>query len=185
MQPAFFIESTKGAAERLGMRVVEDDHIALEQFAPAQLSILTLFQFMIGNTDWSVRKGRAEAACCHNGKVLAPAYSDSGWVVLPYDFDLAGLINTKYAAPSEKLRIKSVHHRLYRGFRRSNKYLDMPIGRFNVNRAAIKALFQNGPDGCSKNKPALKYLRRFYAIINDEERRKKEIFGDCRGSKAS
>lgn len=184
VQPAFFIESDKRAAKRLDMRTVAADTVKLSQLEPQMLSILTLFQFMIGNTDWSVRKGPDEEGCCHNGKLIGPPDSDSGWVVLPYDFDQAGLINTKYSAPSDVLPIKSVRQRLYRGYCYNINDLDRTVALFNDNRAAIEALFSAGPDGGSKNASALKYLRGFYDIVNDPKKRQKRIIDDCLGKKS-
>lgn len=183
VQPAFFIESDKTAAERLGMRTIDTNVVGLSQLEPIELSTFTLFQFMIANTDWSVRRGPADEGCCHNGKVIAPADSSAGWVVLPYDFDQAGLINTPYAAPNKSLPIKSVRQRLYRGFCRSNVHLDATIGLFNDHRAAIEDLIANGPDGPSRNKSALKFVRGFYDIINDPKKRQKKIIDACQGKK--
>lgn len=184
VQPAFFIESDDGAVERLQMRTVDADIVKLSQLEPRSLSILTLFQFMIGNTDWSVRKGPDEEGCCHNGRLIGFPDADSGWVVMPYDFDQAGLINATYAAPNAVLPIKSVRQRLYRGYCYHNDYLDTSIALFNGHRSAIEALFRSGPDGVNKNKSALKYLRGFYEIINDPKKRKKKIVDDCLGKKS-
>ena len=183
VQPGFFIESDKAAAERLGMTTIDTNVIKLSQLEPVQLNIFTLFQFMIGNTDWSVRKGSGEDGCCHNDKVIAPPDSDKGWVVLPYDFDQAGLINTRYSAPSDILPIKSVRQRLYRGFCNNNDHLGSTIALFNDNRAAIEATLNNGPDGPSENKSALKFVQSFFEIINDPKKRQKKIIDDCRGKK--
>jgi hypothetical protein len=183
IQPAFFIESDKQAAERLGMATIKADVVNTSQLDPEQLSILTLFQYMIGNTDWSARKGPGTEGCCHNGKVIVPPDSHNGWVVLPYDFDQSGIINTSYAAPSDKLPIRSVRTRLYRGYCRSNDYLDSTIALFNENRAAIEDLFASGPDGPSKNKSALKYLESFYEIVNDPKKRQKRIIDACQGAR--
>jgi hypothetical protein len=183
VQPAFFIEPDKAAAERLGMTTIDTNGIKLSQLEPVELSKFTLFQFMIGNTDWSVGKGPGEDGCCHNGKVIATPDSDKGWVVLPYDFDQAGLINTRYSAPSDVLPIKSVRQRLYRGFCRDNVHLDATIALFNDSRAAIEDLVGNGPDGPSKNKSALKYVQSFFEIINDPKKRQRSIIDRCRGKK--
>ena len=183
LQPAFFIESDESAAKRLQMQTIDADTVKLSQLEPQSLSVLAMFQFMIGNTDFSVRKGPDEEGCCHNGKLIGPADSDGGWVVLPYDFDQAGLINTKYSAPSDVLPIKSVRQRLYRGYCFNNDHLDTTIVLFNENRAAIEALFKSGPDGGSRNKSALKYLRGFYDIVNDSKKRQKKIINNCLGKK--
>jgi hypothetical protein len=157
--------------------------VNISQLDTGQLDILTLFQFLVGNTDWSVRKGPTGESCCHNGKVIAPPDFSEGWVVLPYDFDQAGIINTSYAMPSDKLPIKSVRHRLYRGYCSGNDQLDSTIALFNDNRAAIVGLFEGDPDGPPTNKAALKYLQQFYEIVNDPKKRQKKILDACVGKK--
>jgi len=183
VQPAFFIESDRAAAERLGMAPIDINVVNLSQLEPFELSTFTLFQFMIGNTDWSVRKGPADEGCCHNGKVIAPAEPNARWVVLPYDFDQAGLINARYSAPSERLPIRSVRQRLYRGFCGSIVHLDATIALFNDHRSAIENLVANGPGGPSRNKSALKFVRDFYEIVNDPKKRQKKIIDACQGKK--
>jgi len=180
VHPAFFIESDEEVAARLGMTPVETDAVRISQLDSRQLNTFTLFQFMIGNTDWSVRKGPGTEDCCHNGTVIAPLDSHNGWVVLPYDFDRSGIINASYAMPSELLPIKSVRQRLYRGFCSSNDQLDLTFAKFNDNRAAIEALFSSSPGGASRNRTALKYLKEFYEIVNDPKRQKKQIVDKCR-----
>ena len=178
--PAFFIESDKEVAERLKMTTVNSNVVSVSQLDSRQLNILSVFQFMIGNTDWSVRKGPGTEGCCHNGKVIAPPDSHNGWVVLPYDFDQAGLIYTRYSAPSEKLPIKSVRKRLYRGFCSGNDQLDATVAMFNDNRDAIEDLFRDR-DGSSENKKALKYLQGFYEIVNEPKKRQKKMADACQG----
>ena len=179
MQPAFFIASDEEVAGRQKMTTVDTNVVNVSQLDTGQLSIFTLFQFMIGNTDWSVRKGPATDGCCHNGKVIAPPDAHNGWVVFPYDFDQSGIINSSYAMPSELLPIRSIRQRLYRGFCGGNAQIGSTIETFNDNRAAIEDLFGSGRGGPSKNKATLKYLQGFYEIVNDPEKRQKKIIDTC------
>lgn len=183
VQPAFFIESVGAAAARHGMTTIKANVINIAQLDPVTLSTLSLFQFMIGNTDWSVRKGPGDEGCCHNGKAIAPPDSAHDWVVLPYDFDQAGLINTRYAAPSDLLPIKSVRHRLYRGFCSTNTQLESTTAMFNDKRAAIEGMLTDDQGKASDNKRALKYIQSFYEIINDAKKRQKMIVDKCQGRK--
>lgn len=180
---AFFIEPDKQVASRLNMKTVDTRLVNVSQLDPQQLAILTLFQYMIGNTDWSTIKGPDIESCCHNGKVIGPFDSVDGWVVLPYDFDQSGIIYTSYSSPADQLRLKNVRQRLYRGYCRSNERLDATIAEFNDNRAAIEGLFSSATDRTRMNASALKYLRSFYEIINDPMKRQKKILDACRGKK--
>lgn len=180
-RPAFFIESHKEVAKRLERTRVKSEVVEISQLDVGQLSIFTLFQFMVGNTDWSVRKGPGTDLCCHNGKLVGPPDSRNDWVVLPYDFDQSGIINTRYALPNESLPIKKVRQRLYRGFCSGNTQLESTIVLFNDKRSAIEDGFSSAPYGSSRKKAALKYLRSFYEIVNDPKKKQKQLIDRCRG----
>ena len=179
---AFFIESDNEVARRLGMKKVTTKTIAPHQFDAAQTSIFELFQYMIANTDWAIKKGPGTENCCHNGKVIAKPDAQDNWIVLPYDFDQAGIIETKYALPALGLGIRTVRHRLYRGRCRHNDYLDQTIQLFNGRREDIE--IANTPEALknSARKSSLKYLDAFYKTINDPAKLKKQIVDVCRGA---
>lgn len=113
-------------------------------------------------------------------KVIGPPGSIDNRVVLPYDFDQSGIINTSYAVPSEKREIRSARQRVYRGFCPRNGQLDTTVALFNEHRAGIEALFGAASDKKATNKSALKYVESFYEIINDPDKRNKGITDTCR-----
>ena len=179
---AFFIESDNEVARRLGMKKVKTKTIASHQFDAAKTNIFELFQYMIANTDWAIKKGPGTENCCHNAKVIAKPDAQDNWVVLPYDFDQAGIIDSKYALPSLALGIRTVRHRLYRGRCRHNDYLGQTIQLFNERRQDIE--IANTPDALNKKawQSTLKYLDVFYKTINDPAKLKKKIVDVCRGA---
>ena len=103
----FLIEDDKRVADRFeGKSFKRYIHPkAMDDMTSIQNS---MFQFMIGNTDFSV-------AYQHNGKLL---YANKKIYPLPYDFDLCGLVDASYAIVNSRLGIKSVKDRKYRGFKR-------------------------------------------------------------------
>ena len=60
---------------------------------------MMLFEYMIGNTDWSTY-------ALHNMELVRK--EDGDHLPIPYDFDFSGLVNTIYANPDPKLGIASV-----------------------------------------------------------------------------
>jgi hypothetical protein len=180
-RPAFFIESDDEAAERLGMEKLKIPSIKVRQLNPAETSIYSIFQYLIANTDWSIRKGPGSEECCHNGKLIGRAGAEDNWIVLPYDFDQAGLINTSYALPALGLGIRSVRSRLYRGRCVHNAQLDATIALFNDRREAIEAALVPQVLSSYKQKTARQYIEEFYSTINDPEELNKEIIEDCLG----
>jgi len=136
---------------------------------------------MIANTDWSMLRGPEGEGCCHNGKVLTEPGAHSGWIIVPYDFDQAGLINTAYAEPSDMLPIRSVRQRLYRGRCSNLGELDNTIALFNEKRAEIEAALTPAGLDDRIRKSQEKYLAAFYETINDPRKRQRSIVSKCLG----
>ncbi len=105
---AIIIEDTDEMAERLGGEVCENCYgLTNEAFDQDNLHVHSLFQYMIGNTDWSLEMSK-------NVKLLR--MKDSGLhIVVPYDFDFSGFVNAPYAVPDSKYSVKSVRERVWLG----------------------------------------------------------------------
>jgi len=181
MEVAFFIESDDEVAARTGLHAVKQQRIDAGQLDPRSANVYELFQFMIANTDWSLLKGPGDEDCCHNGKVLAQPGADTGWIVLPYDFDQAGLIGTPYALPDERLGIRSVRQRLYRGRCEYARYLDDTIELFNARRRALEEALAAGEPSGRTQRSQVDYLDQFYAIVNTPKRLEHDVIAQCRG----
>jgi hypothetical protein len=177
--PAFFIESIDEVADRLGMKEIKTPSINVRQLDAEQTSISGLFQYLVANTDWDVTRGPGGEDCCHNGKVLGQPGANEDWVVVPYDFDQSGLINTEYAMPIPALGIRSVRQRLYRGECLNNSLLPQTIALFNEQRDALETALVPETLSPSTRKSALKYIREFYETINDADKLNKKIIADC------
>ncbi len=168
----FLIEDEDRLAERLGGRNLETGIIHQEKTDKVQATRLALFQFMIGNTDWSV-------PAHHNIKFV---YRDPQTppLAVPYDFDMAGLINTPYAEPDPKLGIRTVRDRLFRGYCRTDEDFEAIFAEFNAQQEATYALFNDFPYLDKKpRKRAIKYLDEFYETINKPRRVRREILAVC------
>lgn len=179
-EDAFFIESIGEVASRNGLERKKVPRTEIEQLDPGYAQLVTMFQYLIGNTDWSVKTAPAGSNCCHNGRILGPEGEPAGWKIVPYDFDQAGFINAEYAAPAEQLRIGSVRQRLWRGRCVHNAELDNVIALFNERRAALEsALIIPGARGAGS---ARRYVDAFFDVINDPKKRRKKIEKYCLAS---
>ncbi len=162
----FLIEPEDMLAQRLGTKAAEVVAIKVADLEPVQANLVEIFEFMIGNTDFSMLQGPAGAHCCHNIVLLAPP---SGLLVaVPYDFDATGVVNPPYAAPVPALKIRSVRERLYRGRCRPPESVEATLAVFRDARADITALFRDDArlDQDSKDK-TIEYIDAFYKIIDD------------------
>jgi hypothetical protein len=102
-QYAFLIEHHDALAHRLGGKVLKNEPIRF--ISQEDYQRLTIFQYMIGNTDWNINRR-------HNIKMVQVS-PDEAPIPVPYDFDYSGLINAPYAVPHPSLPIESVQERLF------------------------------------------------------------------------
>ena len=104
---AFFTEHFDALAARHAAEVWRPKELDVRSVDANELATVALFEYLIGNTDWS-------AVYSHNVVALRSA---SGAVsAVPYDFDFSGLVDAEYAGPPPGVPIASVRERIYRGF---------------------------------------------------------------------
>ncbi len=175
----FLIENEDRMAARLGWEVLQFPQLHPDYMEEVELSLLEVFQFMIGNTDWDAFAAEPDKEeCCHN---TVPIGSMAVVYSIPYDFDYAGIIATPYAVPSERLPIRTVRERLYRGVCRPNEELARTLAVFTQQKEAIYALYQNEPlleDDYRER--TIEYLDEFYEIINDPGKVSRDMISKCR-----
>lgn len=183
-QPAFVIESIGAVALRLQRKSIRPPNVDVKQYSVVESAHNFLFQYLIGNTDFAIKRGPSGEGCCHNGRVLAASGTQNDWVVLPYDFDQAGLINTKYALPSKQFSISKVTTRLYRGFCAHNDALRDSMTLFNERREGITAVLISPELKKRKFERAHQFVDMFYETINDPDQFYDKILNKCRGSRS-
>ena len=110
---AFAIEPTEHLASRLGGEERELPGVSRNNLDPRHASRMYVFQYLVGNTDWSLVTAEGDEFCCHNGKLLQLG---NQLYLVPYDFDRVGLVDASYAKPAPKTRIRKVTQRRYRGY---------------------------------------------------------------------
>ena len=181
---AFVIEDDSDVAKRNGMKKLEVPHILPSRFDDRTSSQVSLFQFMIGNVDWSALRGPDPKECCHNVKLVAPRPFTDDDLAYPvaYDFDSSGLVDPPYAAPPDGLGINSITQRLYRGYC-ANDEVAMPEVRqqFSELEPQIMALIaQDGMLTDRTKKRASRYLEKFFELIRDDRDFERYVTEKCR-----
>jgi Fe-S-cluster formation regulator IscX/YfhJ len=135
------------------------------------LLFMSLFQYMIGNSDYSILK-------LHNVMILRDAKSVR--FPVPYDFDYSGLVDAHYAIPAKELGLASVRDRLYRGPCKTDAEVEQALEPFRKRQAELLALPASLPDfddGHRRN--AEKYLNEFFELIAKPDRVKKTFVTNC------
>ncbi len=183
---AIFIEHKDRLEKRLNAKTLQIDDPATEKIEKAMiqdlrrpdLNLTSVFQYLIGNTDFSPVMAAPGQDCCHNQTIFAlegePNYT------VPYDFDQSGLVNAPYATPSPQFGLRTTRERLYRGRCVNNGYLPGTLQLFNDKREDIEALVHN-QEGLTKgtSRLMLTYIKQFYDTINKPKRLDREIVKKC------
>ena len=177
----FLIESDDGLAERLDASVVKLPGILYSRLNATQTTRMSVFQYLIGNTDWSFVATEDETKCCHNIDLLE---KDDQLYPVPFDFDLSGLVNAKYAKPAAGSRARRVTQRVYRGYCRSARE-DVAVALEDIVALREEILAVAGSVslvGDERAAARVQYLDRFFEeAVDDREKLLKRFDRDCVG----
>ncbi len=170
---AFLIEDEEAMAARLDGTMIEVSSAPADEFKPEQAGLMYLFQYMIGNVDWSM-------VTFHNVKAMRIGRE---YFPIPYDFDFSGLVNAPYAGPNPQVadEIRSVRERLFRGICSDRIDYGALFAHVIERREAILDLIR-GQSGLTERNidSAVDYVEEFYDVINNPRRARREILEACR-----
>ncbi len=176
---AFVIEHKNRLATRIGIPILSVASTTASSLDAVHSNLTSVYQYLIGNTDFASTAGPPGTECCHNyvlfGSNEGPYYS------IPYDFDMSGIVNAPYATPNPKIQLNSVEERLYRGFCINNALLPDTLEQFHSKRGEIESLIRGQPGlSSSSRKSMLRYINQFYSKISSERSVNRFIVATCR-----
>ena len=176
---AFLIEHKNRLAKRIGIPALSLSRTSVASLDASHSNLTSVYQYLIGNTDFASTSGPQGTECCHNYSLFGS--SDGGQYSIPYDFDMSGIVDAPYALPNPKLPLESVRERLYRGFCANNALLPDTLAQFRNKRGDIEALIQDQPGlSSSSRRSMLQYINEFYRTISSERSVNRLIIAKCR-----
>jgi hypothetical protein len=158
---AFLIEPFNMLTARTKSTEVENLKLSQKFIIPEIMDRISLFSYMIGNTDWSV-PGQ------HNIKIVSFPRSDNPGLggAVPFDFDYSGLVNAHYALPAEPLGLESVRERRYLGACRPESEIRKRLEQFIDKKQEFYRIINDFPLLNDKEKRKMTgYLDQFYSEI--------------------
>lgn len=169
---AFLLEDEKQLATRNGLTSLKRN-LNPRQTQTEEFQILAVFEYLIGNTDWSVQY-RQNIKLLNEGGAQLP-------FAVPYDFDHSGIVDSPYALPAEGLKMSSVRERRYRGYCVEDLDDFIPtIDHFKALKQEIYTLYNDMPLMDEKYLEQTRlYLDDFYAILTDESAWRKDFGYPC------
>ena len=178
----FFIEDMDDAAERNGMKELDIAGLSPQRLDAEASARVALFQYMIGNVDFSFRGAVKGADCCHNMKLMAKNKTDLTNVVpVPYDFDQTGIVDPPEALLPEGLPIRNLRMRLYRGLCAHNDEVRKQAVLFSQHQDEMEAVLDTLPDLPERQmKRVQSFLGFFFETLSDPKRFEKRVIDKCR-----
>jgi hypothetical protein len=172
---AFFIEPVEMLAERINATEVTSTNLSQKNILPYMMDRVAIFNFMIGNTDWSVPNQ-------HNCKILTSLKYNTGGLgmIVPYDFDYSGLVDADYAIPFEPLGLESVRERRYVGICRTEDVFTNALKEFSDKKEAFYKVIHEFQLLDEKQKlKMINYLDSFYAGFDKRNSIVTDILSGC------
>ena len=176
----FLIESDDELAERLGGQAEEAKTVSFGQLDAKQIARVFVFQYLIGNTDYSLVRGDGKDHCCHNIDLFE---RNGSLLAVPFDFDMSGLVDATYAKPSSVYRHKRVTQRRYVGYCKAPiDNVASALADISDRREELLALAESIPSVRDKDRQArVNYLSGFFERTTDQEKLLRNFERHCIG----
>ena len=131
---------------------------------------LALFQFMIGNTDWSIVRERNTTLVLKDGLQIP----------VPYDLDMSGLVDASYAGPAPGLPINDVRQRYFLGYCQPGADWDSAFALYSTKKGALLNVVSEIPGLSGKSRrSSTRFLEEFFEILASRSDREGCIVGHC------
>lgn len=174
-QFGFALEPIKLLEKRTNSIEVKTANLTQKNIRPEMMDRFAIFNYMIGNTDWSV-------PIMHNVLVLSQGGSDRPdlGVIVPFDFDYSGLVNTDYSVPFAGLGITSVRDRRYLGICRSETVLINAMREFLDKKEEFYKVINEFPYLKEKSKKEMIfYLEQFFSGLDKQNTVVNKMLYEC------
>lgn len=154
---ALLLEDEEETAKRFHGQLIEEYGLPVDSLLVNQAALVTVFQYMIGNTDWDINMIRnvRTIRSMEGGKVI----------VIPYDFDFSGLVNAPYATPSSESGLRNVRERFLVNTGLSTEALRRAALRIKSAKPALMALCKSRYLSADSTTDLQEYLESFFMQI--------------------
>lgn len=174
-QFGFALEPVSLFEKRTNTKELTYTNVTQRNLKPDMLDRVAIFNYMIGNTDWSV-------PIKHNVLLLTDALNilPNQNLIVAYDFDYAGLVGTNYAVPFETLPIKTVQERLYMAVCRSETEFSNALVEFSEKKDEFYKVVNTFPYINERSrKEMINYLDGFFSGMDKRNSLLKRLLSDC------
>lgn len=178
-QRGFFIQHQDRLAKQKDLQIFKEVRGDKSRLDPTQSAVVALFMYLISNTDYSFLAAAPGETCCHNIKLMVNA--EGTLYPLPYDYDSTGFVNTSYAEPAGGIGQTNVKQRMYRGYCAPEEVTLAAVATLQAKRDTLYAIASDTTYVSAKSvKRTLKYVDKFYAVLDNPKKLRREVLEECR-----
>ena len=169
---AFLIENQDEMAFRFNGRCTKPRIMRTKTIWEDQLTLMTLFQYMIGNTDWAFPNS-------HNVRFVWTRDMQMA-IPIAYDFDYSGIVNAPYAVHRESIGIEDIQVRVFLGYCKHKAAFERVAPIFIEKKEAFYKMVNSFEEMSKKDRnQIIAYLDDFYKIMENPKSFNKRILGNC------
>ena len=169
---AFLLENDEDMAERNHGELLEIDVLSEDQLDRDYFTLMSVFNYMILNTDYSV-------PIVHNIELVSVDHFKPP-VPVPYDFDWSGMINIPYDSPLVTNKTRYTR-RIYKGPCLKRKEFETVFARIMAERERLYELYSDFLYLDEEFKVRSKQeLDMFFIIIGSREQIREEFIKNCK-----
>ncbi|CAN5264101.1 hypothetical protein BH09GEM1_BH09GEM1_25810 [soil metagenome] len=171
---AFVFEDPDELSDRLGGKLTKAKGAQSDDFDPDALATAYMFEYLIGNLDYSFNG-------VHNAEVIMKN-DGNGALPVAYDFDFSGAVNAPYATVDPQFRTKRVIDRLFRGYCAILPSYPAAISLIQSRKNKIYALYRDGIGSLLSPetvKETLEYYDQFYDDVKTPRDAEANVLRTC------
>lgn len=169
----FLLEDPARVAQRLSGKIVKTKGAGPDDLDTDLQTLTFLFEYMIGNTDFSF-------SGLHNTELVQKSNGDLLPIV--FDFDYAGAVDASYATSDPRMRSVHVRDRQFRGYCSNKAAYAKAADLFREKKDAIYALYADEIGRLLQPrtvKATLTYFDEFYHDIATPKDFERHVMSDC------
>lgn len=156
---AILVEHPEETEKRLGGKMLDVFGIPQDSLVTNQAALVSMFEYMIGNTDWDISMQRNVLLLQNNaGRVY----------VIPYDFDFAGAVSAPYASPSTESGLSSIRERYLMATGVSAESLRRATHIIRQSKSDILDLCYSKYLDSGHSADMYRYISSFFAMIEEK-----------------
>lgn len=158
---AILLEDEEETVARMNGVLMEQYGTPPDSLIMNQAALVSVFEYMIGNTDWDI-------AMLRNVRLIKSP--ESGKVlVVPYDFDFSGLVAAPYASPSSDSGLKTVRDRFMMANGIPTEYLKKALAGVKAKKKEMLDICRSKHLSRDASDQMVAYLETFFEQIEAKD----------------